>query len=52
MAIAGYSWYRNVKPLSFEDIGGDPRNNIQHAMNKIDSDKVTNILIGIIKDVD
>ena len=50
MAIASYEWYNKFKsPLSFEQIGGDPRMNIQHSMNKISEENYLEILLQIIK---
>jgi hypothetical protein len=50
MAIASYEWYKKFEPpFSFEDIGGDPRINIQHSMNKVSEDKVVDILLQLIR---
>ena len=50
MAIASYEWFKMFEtPLSFEQIGGDLRMNIQHSMNKISEEKHLEILIQIIK---
>jgi hypothetical protein len=50
MALASYEWYKEFKtPLSFSDIGGDPRNNDNNSMNKVDSNLNTLILSNIIK---
>jgi hypothetical protein len=50
MALASYYWYKKFEtPLSFEDIGGDPRCNVNFAMNKISVDKQAEILLQIIK---
>ena len=50
MAIASYEWYKKFEtPFSFEDIGGDPRINIQHSMNKISKDKEVEILLQLIR---
>ena len=36
MAIASYEWYKKFEqPLSFEEIGGDPRSNISNSINRI-----------------
>ena len=52
MAIASYEWFKIFEtPLSFEKIGGDPRMNIQHSMNKISKEKHLEILIQIIKNL-
>ena len=49
-AIASYCWYINFNPfLTFEEIGGDPRNNVSNAMSKIDNKEIPNILFGILK---
>ena len=49
MALASYSWYKDFKEvLSFEQIGGDPRINIQHSMNKISEDKKFDILARVL----
>jgi hypothetical protein len=49
MAIASYEWFKKFEsPLSFEDIGGDPRINIQHSINKIAKEKYYEILSQII----
>ena len=50
MAIASYEWFKMFEtPLSFEQIGGDPRMNIQHSMNKISEGNCLEILLLIIK---
>ncbi len=50
MAIASYEWFKEFKsPLSFEQIGGDPRINIQHSINKIPKERYPEILSKIIK---
>jgi hypothetical protein len=50
MALASYDWYKKFKvPLSFEDLGGDPRTNINNAMNRISKDIQAEILVNIIK---
>ena len=52
MAMASYEWYKEFKqPLSFNDIGGDPRINIQHSMNKISKEKQIEILLLLIKHI-
>ena len=52
MALASYEWHRKFStPLSFEDIGGDPRTNINNAINKIEKDRYLPILIQIIKEL-
>lgn len=52
MAIASYEWYKEFEsPLSFENIGGDPRINIQHSMNKISEENYLEILMRIIKNL-
>lgn len=49
MAIASYEWFKKFKsPLSFEQIGGDPRINIQHSMNKILQEIQVKILAEVI----
>ena len=54
MRKAFYDWYREFpEPLTFEFIGGDPRNNIYNAMNPIPEsrfDEVINILKSEISD--
>ena len=50
MAIASYEWFKKFEsPLSFEDIGGDSRLNIQHSINKISEEMYLEILLQIIK---
>ena len=50
MALASYEWYKKFEsPLSFADIGGDPRTNTNNAMNKISKEKHMEILLQIIK---
>ncbi len=50
MALASYEWYKKFEsPLSFKDIGGDPRTNINNSMNKISKEKQGEILFQIIK---
>ena len=50
MALASYEWYKKFEsPLSFTDIGGDPRTNTNNAMNKISKEKHMEILLQIIK---
>ena len=50
MALASYGWFRKFKvPLSFNDIGGDPRINVNFAMNKIPAERHVEILLQIIK---
>ena len=50
MKYAVYSWYKKFDPpLMFDDIGGDPRSNIQHAMNKFADEDKLKALLGIIK---
>ena len=50
MALASYEWFKMFEtPLSFEQIGGDPRMNIQNSMNKISKEKHHEILLQIIK---
>ena len=50
MALATYAWYKEFKkPLSFDEIGGDPRNNDNNSMNKVDNSLNTLILSNIIK---
>ena len=49
-AYAIFNWYRKFDPpLTFKEIGGDPRINIQHAMNKIPDDRRLELLLGLIK---
>ena len=50
MALASYEWFKKfTTPLSFKNIGGDPRININFAMNKISADRHVEILLQIIK---
>ena len=50
MATAVYSWYKKFDPpLSFEEIGGDFRNNENNSMNKVASKERLKILLSIIK---
>lgn len=50
MAIASYEWYKEFhNPLSFDDIGGDPRSNISNSINRISIELQTEILLEIIK---
>ena len=50
MALASYEWYRQFKyPISFNDIGGDPRTNVNFAMNKIPKDRQVEILLQLIR---
>jgi len=50
MAIASYEWYKQFQnPLSFEDIGGDPRSNINNSINRILSDARIEILLNLIR---
>ena len=50
MALASYEWYKKFEsPISFDNIGGDPRTNINNAMNKIAADRQAEILLQIIK---
>ena len=50
MAIASYEWYKQFQnPLSFDDIGGDPRSNISNSINRISIELQTKILLEIIK---
>lgn len=50
MAIASYEWYKKFEqPLSFEEIGGDPRSNISNSINRILIGFQTEILLNIIK---
>jgi hypothetical protein len=50
MGLASYCWYKKFKkPLRFIDIGGDPRNNDNNSMNKVNSDLNTLILSNIIE---
>ena len=51
MALASYEWYKEFKtPLSFEQLGGEElRTNIQFAMNKLDSNKIMEVLVNIIR---
>ena len=50
MAIATYSFYKKITNiLSFNEIGGDPRVNINNAMNKIPEEKIKQILLKIIQ---
>jgi hypothetical protein len=52
MALASYEWYKKFDPpLSFQEIGGDPRINEQHSMNKIDNERYLEILLQIIKNI-
>ena len=50
MALASYEWFKKFStPLSFINIGGDPRTNKNFAMNKIAADRQAEILLQIIK---
>ena len=50
MALASYEWFKKITtPLSFKNIGGDPRTNKNFAMNKIAVDRQAEILLQIIK---
>ena len=52
MALASYEWFKMFEtPLSFEQIGGDPRKNMQHSMNKISEGNYLEILMRIIKNL-
>jgi hypothetical protein len=52
MALASYEWFKEFNtPLTFEQIGGEMRSNINNAMNKIDHEKVNEILIKIIQNI-
>ncbi len=52
MAIASYEWYKKFKsPLSFEQIGGEPRINIQHSINKILQERHIEILSKVIHNI-
>ena len=52
MALASYEWYKKFSiHLSFKDIGGDPRTNINNAMNKIDENRNEEVLLLIIKNL-
>ena len=49
-AIATYEWFVGFEEfLTFDEIGGDPRNNIQNAMSKIVDEDVIAILISMIR---
>ncbi len=49
MALASYEWFKKFSPpLSFKNIGGDPRVNTNFAMNKISIEKHAEILLQII----
>ena len=51
-AIATYSWYKPlVNNLSFNDIGGDPRNNEYNSMNKVPDTQIKIILTRILGDL-
>jgi len=50
MAIASYEWYKQFEqPLSFEDLGGDPRSNISNSINRISLEFQVEILLNLIK---
>jgi hypothetical protein len=50
MALASYEWYKKFDtPLTLEQIGGEIRSNVNNTMNKIDSKKINEILMLIIK---
>jgi hypothetical protein len=50
MALASYEWYRKFEPpLSFEDIGGDPRSNTNNSINRITKEVHSELLLNIIK---
>ncbi len=45
MRKAFYDWYRDFpEPKTFEEIGGDPRVNVQHSMNPIPHDRVQTVI--------
>jgi hypothetical protein len=49
MALASYEWFKKFStPISFKNIGGDPRVNTNFAINKISVDKHAEILLQII----
>lgn len=44
-AVATYCWKMKFsEPLTYDEIGGDPRNNIQNSINKINDQKLSKIL--------
>lgn len=50
MAIASYAWYKKLDPqISFDDIGGDIRSNVNNSINKIKVIEQVNLLKNIIK---
>jgi hypothetical protein len=50
MAIASYEWYKHFDiPLSFEQIGGDYRTNVNNSINKVSSDFNLELLVKLIK---
>ena len=54
MRKAFYDWYRSFpEPKTFKFIGGDPRNNLNNAMNSIPANRVNhivNLLVGEFSD--
>ncbi len=52
MALASYEWYKKFEdPLTFEQIGGEIRSNTNNSMNKIEQERVNEVLINIIKNL-
>jgi hypothetical protein len=50
MGFAVYEWYKKFpKPLTFDQIGGDYRTNINNSMNKVDEDKKFLLISSLLK---
>jgi S-adenosylmethionine:tRNA-ribosyltransferase-isomerase (queuine synthetase) len=50
MAKASYSWYRKFNQnVSFEEIGGDVRNNKNNSINRIPFEKSFELLLEVLK---
>ena len=50
MVIAIYEWYKKFPtPLTFDQIGGDYRTNINNSMNKVDEDKKFLLITSLLK---
>lgn len=48
-AYATYTWHKKFKtPISFNQIGGDPRTNENNSMNQVDSSKEKYIIISLL----
>ena len=50
MGFAVYEWYKKFPtPLTFDQIGGDYRTNINNSMNKVDEDKKFLLISSLLK---